>query len=144
MNAVKLSMGDLTLVYGITAIIFFIIDLIWLGVVAKGLYDRHVGNLLRDNVNWIAAICFYAIYIGGIQVFAVVPTLQGGTGILHAAMLGGLLGFLAYATFDLTCLALIKHWSLTITVIDMIWGTFLTATTSALTVWLASVAMAVR
>lgn len=125
------------LVYGLTAIVFFIIDLFWLGVVAKGLYDRYIGGLLRDQVNWVAAVLFYVIYIGGIQLFVLVPALQDSSSILRAALMGGLLGFFAYSTFDLTSLALIRNWPVTVTVIDIIWGTLLTGSTAAVVVWLA-------
>ncbi len=124
-------------VYGLTAGVFFIIDLFWLGAAAKGLYERHIGSLLRENVNWTAAILFYLMYIGGIQYFVLIPALQEGQGILQTAITGGLLGFFAYCTFDLTCLALIRNWSIFITVIDIVWGTLLTGFTSAITLWLA-------
>ena len=124
-------------VYGLTAGVFFMIDLFWLGAAAKGLYERHIGSLLRENVNWTAAILFYLMYIGGIQYFVLIPALQEGQGILQTAITGGLLGFFAYCTFDLTCLALIRNWSIFITVIDIVWGTLLTGFTSAITLWLA-------
>lgn len=124
-------------VYALTAGVFFIIDLFWLGFVAKGLYARYVGELMRDRVNWTAAILFYAIYIGGILLFVVVPALKDGSGIFRVALMGGLLGFFAYSTFDLTCLALIRNWSVPITVMDILWGTVLTGSTSAAVVSLA-------
>jgi uncharacterized membrane protein len=123
--------------YGVTAGVFFAIDLLWLGVVAKGLYARHIGGLLRDQVNWIAAILFYAIYIGGIQLFVLIPALQAESSILRTAVMGGLLGFFAYATFDLTSLALIRNWTTTIVLIDLAWGTILTGSTAAAALWLA-------
>ena len=70
-------------VYGLTAGVFFMIDLFWLGAAAKGLYERHIGSLLRENVNWTAAILFYLMYIGGIQYFVLIPALQEGQGILQ-------------------------------------------------------------
>ena len=118
-------------VYGITAVVFFMIDLFWLGIVAKGFYARHLGHLLREQVNWSAAILFYLVYIAGIQVFAVGPALRSGSGIGHALLLGGMLGFFAYCTFDLTCMALFKDWPLVVTIVDIAWGTLLTAATAA-------------
>ena len=132
-----LSTGHILATYGITAGVFFILDLFWLGFAAKAIYDRYIGSLLREQVNWAAAILFYAIYIGGIQLFVLVPALQDGSGIMRTAIMGGLLGFFAYATFDLTCLALIRNWSTTIVVVDIIWGTFLTGGTAAIVLWLA-------
>ena len=135
----KLGLGNSLILYGLTAGVFFIIDLFWLGAAAKGLYERHIGSLLRENVNWTAAILFYLMYIGGIQFFVLFPAIQGGEGILRTAFIGAALGFFAYCTFDLTCLALLRNWSLYITVIDIIWGTFLTGFTSAVTLWLARI-----
>ncbi len=132
----KIGITNYVLLYGLTVVIFFMIDLFWLGVAAKGLYARHIGGLLRENVNWAAAILFYLVYIGGIQFFVLYPALEDGSGILKTAITGGLLGFFAYCTFDLTCLALLRNWSLFITVVDIMWGTFLTGTTSAATLWL--------
>lgn len=133
----KIGITDYLLLYGLTAAIFFMIDLLWLGVAAKGLYARHIGGFLRENVNWTAAIVFYLVYIGGIQLFVLYPALESGSGILKTAITGGLLGFLAYCTFDLTCLALFRNWSLFISIVDIIWGTFLTGFTAAATLWLA-------
>ena len=64
--------------YGISFIIFFAIDLFWLGVVAKNLYQRYLGNLLRPDVNWIAAIVFYLLFIGGLVIFVLMPALDQG------------------------------------------------------------------
>lgn len=132
----KIDPGNMLMAYGLTAGIFFLIDLFWLGLAAKGLYARHVGELMRERVNWTAALLFYAIYIGGILTFVVVPALQDGSSLLRTAIMGGLLGFFAYSTFDLTCLALIRGWSVAITVVDMIWGTVLTGSTAAAAVLL--------
>jgi len=71
----KPAISNIILIYGLTAVVFFVIDLFWLGVAAKGLYEQYVGGLLRAQVNWAAALLFYAIYIGGIQLFVVMPVL---------------------------------------------------------------------
>ena len=97
-------------IYGLTALIFFAIDLLWLGIVAKDLYAHHLGGLLKEKVNWWAAVLFYLVYIGGILAFVLVPALQNGNGILWAVMYGAMLGLFAYCTFDLTCLALVRGW----------------------------------
>lgn len=133
----KLDGVSILQVYGLTAVIFFIIDLLWLGVVAKGLYARYIGGLLRDQVIWPAALAFYAIYIGGIVLFVLAPALRDSLSVGTTALLGGALGFFAYSTFDLTCLALLRNWSLTITLIDIAWGAVLTGMTSAVSRWLA-------
>lgn len=134
-----MKMGAITMlsVYAITAVVFFLIDMIWLGVVAKGFYARHLGHLLREQVNWPAAVAFYLVYIAGIQVFVVGPALIGDWRMGHAALLGGMLGFFAYCTFDLTALALFKSWPLQVAAVDICWGTLLTAVTTTMAVFLA-------
>jgi uncharacterized membrane protein len=92
--------------------------------------------MLKDQVNWIAAVIFYGIYISGILLFVIFPALKDNTGAVHVAVMGGLLGLFAYSTFDLTALALFKDWSLTVTIVDMIWGTVLTAATATVAWWI--------
>jgi uncharacterized membrane protein len=133
----KPGIETMLVAYVLTAGVFFLIDLVWLGVAAKGLYDRHIGGLLRGRVNWTAAVIFYLVYIGGIQIFVLAPALADGSGLLPTALMGGLLGLFAYATFDLTALALLRGWSMSITVVDMAWGTVLTGSTAAVVLWLA-------
>jgi uncharacterized membrane protein len=104
--------------------VFFVIDIVWLGVIAKGIYRRNLGFILSPEVNWVAAITFYLIYIAGIIFFAVRPALASNT-LRDAALLGGLFGFFTYATYDLTNMATIKGWPLKIVVIDILWGSCL-------------------
>lgn len=118
-------MGYLKL-YGLTTVVFFAVDLLWLGIVAQGFYARHLGSLLGDHPIWPAALLFYALYIAGILVFAVLPALATGE-IKRAIGLGAFLGLVAYATFDLTCLALFRDFPPIVVVVDLIWGTVLTA-----------------
>ncbi len=103
---------------------FLIIDLIWLGVVARGLYRKYLGYLLSPSPNWTAAIVFYLLFVFGLLVFAIVPGLQAGS-LGRALVLGALFGLLTYATYDLTNLATVKDWPIAITIIDLIWGTAL-------------------
>ncbi len=95
--------------------------MIWLGFVAKGLYQKNIGHLLSPNINWVAAISFYFIFILGILVFAVVPGLEKDS-IIKTILMAALFGFFTYATYDLTNLATMKDWPLSISLIDMIWG----------------------
>jgi uncharacterized membrane protein len=103
---------------------FFVIDLVWLGLVARGLYRKYLGFLLSPNPNWTAAILFYLLWVAGLLVFAVLPGLQAGS-VNKALLLGALFGFLTYATYDLTNMATVKDWPMTITVVDLTWGTVL-------------------
>ena len=123
-------------IYATTTIVFFLIDLIWIGVVAKNFYSRTIGHMLRDSVNWPAALIFYLMYIGGIVLFVLAPAMRSGSRIPDVALRGGLLGVFAYGTFDLTALALLKGWPITVTIVDMVWGTILTAGTASGAFWI--------
>jgi len=120
---------DITLIksvriYFVTIPIFFIIDLIWLGVVARGFYQKHLGYLMRTPINWTAAIIFYLLFIIGIVFFAVRPALEVQSP-MRALIYGALFGFFAYATYDLTNLATVKDWPVIVTIVDLVWGTVL-------------------
>jgi len=122
--------------YALTVPVFFIIDLIWLGVVAKGFYQKNLKYILSPNVNWTAAIIFYLMYIAGILIFAVLPGIAKDS-VRHAALWGALFGFFTYATYDLTNLALLKDWPLNIVVVDILWGVVLCALVSTLSFYIA-------
>lgn len=117
--------------YLLTVPVFFVIDIVWLGVIARGFYRRQLGFILSPDVNWVAAVTFYLIYIAGIIFFAVRPSLASGR-LSDAALLGSLFGFFTYATYDLTNMATIKDWPLKIVIIDIAWGTCLCALVAAL------------
>ncbi len=113
----------------ITFFVFFLIDLLWLGIIAKNLYNKFLGHLLKDNVNWIAAIVFYLIFIVGLVFFVLMPAVEQDS-FWFAFLVGGLFGFITYATYDLTNLATLKSWPIKITLIDLGWGMSLGAFTS--------------
>ena len=102
-----------------------LVDLVWLGFVAKDFYRSSIGHLMGDGFNLPAAFAFYLIYTAGILMFAVNPALDAG-GWMKAAMLGVAFGFFAYATYDLTNMATLKDWPLGITLADMAWGSIVT------------------
>jgi uncharacterized membrane protein len=129
--ASSLGIGRAIGAYAITLVIFFAIDLVWLAVVAKNFYRQHIGHLLSADVNWPAALLFYAIYIGGIVLFAVKPAFEAG-GAARALGYGAAFGFVAYATYDLTNQATMKDWPVLVTVVDLAWGTLLTGTVAFL------------
>jgi uncharacterized membrane protein len=110
--------------YALTVPIFFAVDIIWLGLVAKKFYRNHLGFILGPEVNWTAAFCFYMMYIAGILIFAVVPALEKES-LSKALLWGGLYGFFTYATYDLTNMATIKDWPLKVVLVDILWGVFL-------------------
>ncbi|MCB9783970.1 MAG: DUF2177 family protein [Candidatus Omnitrophica bacterium] len=115
--------------YLATLLAFVVIDGLWLGLVAKNFYQKHLGEMLRDNPNWIAAILFYLLFIGGLVIFAILPGLQAESA-KKALLLGALFGLMTYATYDLTNLATLKGWPLKVTVVDLIWGTILAGSVS--------------
>jgi uncharacterized membrane protein len=119
------------LVYGITVPIFFAIDLVWLVVVARSFYRQHLGHLLAAEVRWGPAILFYLVFIAGIVFFAIRPAIEAGSA-LRALTYGAFLGFLAYATYDLTNHATMRGWPAIVTVVDLIWGTVLSASVAFL------------
>lgn len=118
--------------YAIAVVVFFIIDLTWLGVVARSFYQAQLGHLLRTNVNWAAAIVFYAIFVVGIIVLAVWPAVDRQS-LGHAVFLGALLGLVTYAAYDLTNLATLDGFPFKVVVVDMVWGTVLCAAVSGIT-----------
>lgn len=124
-----MSIKSILINYLLTTVVFLIIDLAWLGFIAKDLYQKYLGDFMAEKVNWTAAIIFYLIYIVGISVFAIYPAVNMNSA-LNAALMGGLFGFFAYATYDLTNLATLKGWPLLIVFIDIAWGVVLTSMVS--------------
>jgi uncharacterized membrane protein len=120
----KITLAKSVVIYLVTVPVFFVIDMIWLGAVAKDFYKRHLGYLMRDPINWAAAITFYLLFIVGIVIFAVKPALETQSP-LRALVFGALFGFFTYATYDLTNLATVKDWPLVVTLVDLVWGTAL-------------------
>ena len=110
--------------YLLTVPVFFVIDMIWLGIVARGFYKEQLQALLSPTVNWPAAFVFYGLYIAGILFFAVRPGLEAGS-LGRACLYGALFGFITYATYDLTNLATLRDWPVLVTVVDITWGTVL-------------------
>ena len=123
-------------IYLITLPVFFAIDMIWLGLVAKNFYQKHIGQLLAPSVNWTAAISFYLMFIAGMIVFVIYPAIEKNSWT-HALIYGAMFGLITYATYDLTNLATLKDWSLTVTIADMIWGAVLSSSVSTISYFLA-------
>jgi uncharacterized membrane protein len=98
-----------------------VIDMIWLRVIAVQWYADAMGPLLADKPNLIAAVAFYLLFPLGLLIFAVAP--GESSSVLKVAVMGGLFGFFAYATYDLTAMAVIKNWPVGLSLLDMTWGT---------------------
>jgi uncharacterized membrane protein len=118
--------------YGVAAVALLALDLLWLGVIAPPLYQRTIGPLLRPQPDLLAAALFYAVYLMGVNEL-VIHALPATAPLGRVAARGALLGFVAYATFDLTALAVLAGWSPLVTAVDIAWGTLLTATVAAVT-----------
>jgi len=119
-----MSFKQMVILYLITLAVFFLIDMVWLGVVAKDFYRHHLGTMLSPKVNWGAAILFYLLFIAGLLIFVIRPALVQGA-VLPALLLGAMFGLISYATYDLSNLATLKDWPLIVTVVDLVWGTTL-------------------
>lgn len=118
-----------------TTPIFFLIDMIWLGLIAKNFYQKYLGYLMGP-VNWVAAIIFYLIFIVGLVVLVIVPALesQSWSKLIFTALLFGLC---TYATYDLTNLATVKNWPLLVTLVDLVWGMVLSLLVSTISYFIA-------
>jgi uncharacterized membrane protein len=106
--------------------LFTVADLVWLGIVARSFYRRELGSLIADKFNAWAAAAFYLMYPMGIVAFAMAPSTTFGAW-KDVALASAGLGFFAYATYDLTNLATLRQWPLRLAVVDVLWGTLLTA-----------------
>jgi uncharacterized membrane protein len=123
--------------YLIVVLVFFAIDMVWLGLIAKGFYAKSLGYLMAERVNWSAAIIFYLIFVFGLLIFVIQPALLSKSLsdlIPHAA----LFGLVTYATYDLTNLATIKSWPIKITIVDLTWGMVLSTSVSVISFYIIS------
>jgi len=116
--------------------VFFVIDMIWLMLVAKNFYQQQIGFLMKPDVNWLAAIIFYLLFIVGLVVFVISPAVENNSWI-HALLYGAFFGLITYATYDLTNLATLKDWPILVTVVDLVWGTVLAASVSVISYFIA-------
>lgn len=114
---------------------FLVIDLVWLGVVAKNLYQNQLGELMRPDTIWPAAILFYVLFLVGLIYFAINPAIEAQS-LSLAVKNGALYGFFTYMTYELTNYAVIKDWPVALVVPDILWGTVLAAAVSSATYWI--------
>ena len=124
-----MNIKSILISYLLTFVVFLMVDMLWLGVIAKNTYQKYLGGFLADNVNWTAAVIFYLIFVVGISIFAIYPAVNKGS-VFNAILMGALFGFFTYATYDLTNLATLKGWPLKIVFIDILWGSTLSAIVS--------------
>jgi uncharacterized membrane protein len=117
--------------YVLTLITFLAIDMVWLTWAARATYVAEMGELIRKQPNLAAAVAFYLLYAAGLMFFAIMPGLKAGS-IMQAVGLGAGLGLIAYGTYDLTNLSVLNGYTLRIALIDLAWGTLLSALTAAI------------
>lgn len=118
--------------YAIALPVFLTIDALWLGIVARNFYSKHIGFLLKTNIDWVSALLFYFIFIAGLIVFVIMPGLAKGS-LVNTLLLGALFGLVTYATYDLTNQATIKDWPLIVTLADLMWGMAVSVLTAGVT-----------
>ena len=116
--------------YAATLAVMVALDLLWLGVIAKSFYMQGIGHLMAERPNVAVAVLFYVLYAVGIVVFAVAPG-EASDGWGRTVALGALFGFFAYATYDLTNLATLRNWPISVTLVDMAWGSLVSAASAA-------------
>jgi uncharacterized membrane protein len=116
--------------YAGTAIVMVALDMLWLGVIAKAMYQQGIGHLVAEKPNVGIVVLFYLLYALGVVIFAVSPQHNGSNWSVTLAM-GALFGFFAYATYDMTNLATLRDWPLRLSLIDIGWGTVVSAASAA-------------
>ena len=122
--------------YAIAFTVFLGIDAVWLILIAKNFYAKYIGYLMAKNPNLWVALIFYLIFIAGLVFFVITPALDKK--MWTQALLAGIFfGLVTYATYDLTNLATVKDWPLIITIVDLIWGMFVSAAVSVVTYFIA-------
>lgn len=134
-RAASSGIGAWLTAYGIAAVVFAVVDVVWLGVVAQPLYDAQLGHLLADEFNLSAAAVFYLLYLVGLVHFAIRP-LEPPRPLRRTLLDAGLYGFFTYMTWDLTSMAVFRDFPLTVVLVDLAWGTAVCVAVAAATVWL--------
>lgn len=115
--------------YAAGIVVLLGMDLLWLGVIAKDFYQRQLGHLMRPDVQWVPAVSFYLIYVAAIVVIVAMPAIEKRS-VSRALLFGALFGLAAYAAYDLTSLALMRDFPMTVALVDLVWGTTLSAVVS--------------
>lgn len=117
---------------------FIILDIIWLGVITRNYYSSEIGHLMSEKVNYLAAIAFYLIFVTGLVILAIMPGLKDEN-LKRTIINAAILGFVSYATYDLTNLATLKDWPLKMVLIDISWGTIISTITSIIGFYISTI-----
>lgn len=124
--------------YLIALVVFTVIDMVWLLFISKNLYKAKIGHLMAEKVNLPAAAIFYLLFIAALVFFVINPAVERQS-VLYALGAGAFFGLVAYGTYDLTNLATLRDWPVSLTIIDLAWGSFVTGLTGAGSTWLSGV-----
>jgi uncharacterized membrane protein len=116
--------------YLAAVVVIVALDMVWLGLIAKSMYQQAIGHLMAEQPKLLAALVFYVLYPAGLMIFAVMPHAEDPAWA-KTVLMGALFGFFAYATYDLSNLATLRNWPVGLTLIDMAWGTLLSAAAAA-------------
>lgn len=117
----------LLVAYLATAIVFALLDALWLLLMYSRFYRPTLRDIMLPTFDGPAALVYYVVYISGIVVLAVLPAIPSGL-FVEAGKNGAIFGFFAFATYDLTNRATLRNWTWGLAFVDIVWGTFLTAT----------------
>lgn len=117
--------------------IAFVIDMLWIGVVANRFYREQMGELFAPTIQWVPAVLFYLIFIAALTFFVIQPAVTNGSWT-QALLWGAFFGLTAYATYDLTNLAVTRNWPLLMSIVDLVWGTVMSAGIATATYFIAT------
>ena len=132
-----MGFGKSVLLYLATFGVFFVIDLVWLMLMNSRFYKKALSGLMAEKVKWLPAILFYLLFVFAVQVLIVMPAVGNDTWFT-VLWRGGLMGMVCYGTYNFTNLASIRDWPLKVSVVDIIWGTCLTAAVATVGFFIAS------
>lgn len=115
--------------YLVSLAAFFAIDMLWLGLVARSFYQQYLSFLMAPSPNWFVVMFFYLLFIIGLLIFVIIPGLEANS-LKSTLLKAALYGLITYATYDLTNLATLKDWPELLSIVDMLWGIFLSVLVS--------------
>jgi len=117
-------------IYLLSLITFLVIDFVWIGLVAKSFYQKEIGKLMLPKFKLAPALIFYLVYPLALVVLVTSPATSASSPIRYAAVNGSVLGAMAYATYNLTNMSILKDWTWKVVIVDTIWGSFATSLVS--------------
>lgn len=119
-------------IYLTALFVFLVIDITWLGLIARNFYRKHMGFLMKSEVDWIPALLLYMLFVAALVLFVINPAIEKESW-MHALLFGAFFGLVAYASYDLTNLATIKNWPMVVTLVDIAWGVTVSVSVSVIT-----------